>query len=86
MFLSVSEIDAQAQKLVTFELQGKPLGHVEYARQILSPRDQAVDIAVHERTAELYEELIAAAPGIWNGRDQGIADAEAAMGGADDAR
>lgn len=76
-----SEIDRLAQELVTFELSGSPTGHIHYARRVLSPRDRAVQIAVHERAAELYEELIAAAPRIWNGRDQGIADAESAMKG-----
>lgn len=76
---SVSAIDHQAQELVISELVGQPGSHIHYARRVLSPRDQAVRIAVHERAAELYAELIAAAPGIWNGRDQLIADAENAV-------
>lgn len=62
---SMSEIDRQAQELVLFELSGKPGGHLHYARCILSPRNEAVRIAIHERAAELYSEPIAAAPGIW---------------------
>ena len=67
------EIDRRAQDLVIFELSGKPSGHVHYARTCLSPKDQADAIAVHERAAELYAELIAAAPGIWasKGADRG---------------
>lgn len=72
---SMSEIDARAQELVLFELSGKPSGHVHYARTPQQPAaDEAVRIAVHERAAELYAELIAAAPGIWNERNQLIAD------------
>lgn len=82
---SMSEIDRRAQELVLFELSGMPEGHRHYAGtpQQMLPADEAVRIAVHERAAELYAELIAAAPGIWNGRDQLIADAENAMKGAD---
>lgn len=39
--------------------------------------------AVHDRAAELYMQRIAAAPGIWNGRDRLIAAAEDAMKEAD---
>jgi hypothetical protein len=76
---SSSEIDRRAQQLVLFELTGRPAGHVHHARYVLSPTTEAVQIAVHERAAELYAELIAAAPGIWNSRDRLIADAENAM-------
>jgi hypothetical protein len=86
MVESSSEIDrqAQAQELVLFEMSGYPSGHIHLARYILSPTAEAVQIEVHTRAAELYAELIAAAPDIWNQRAQGIADAEDAMKGADD--
>lgn len=79
MIESSSEIDRRAQELVLFELSGYPSGHQHYARYSLSPRTEAVQIEVHKRSAELYVELIDAAPGIWNGRNKGIADAERVM-------
>lgn len=63
--MSPADIRRKAQEIVIFELQGKPSGHVHYARTSLSPKDQADAIAVHECAAELYAELIAAAPEVW---------------------
>lgn len=75
---SHSDIDQRAAELVLYELSGQPRSHRHFAQHILSPRADAVQAATHERVAQLYEELIAAAPGIWNGRDEGrIAAAEA---------
>ncbi len=78
-FVSSSEIDRRAQELVLFELTGYPSGHVHTARYILSPTADAVRVEIHKRAAELYAELIEAAPGIWNGRDALIADAKQVM-------
>ena len=80
-FESSSEIARRAEKLVMDQLRVKPTQERVIARECLSPRTEADTIAVHEYAAELYEELIAAAPGIFNGRDALIADAK---GVADD--
>lgn len=80
MQLSASEIDARAQELVTYGLSGQVTAHRHCAA---SETVEPVRAAVHERAAELCGELIAAAPGIWNGRDRLITDAENAMKGAD---
>lgn len=77
---SMSEIDARAAELVLYELSGLPRSHRHFAATPQSGYglgDEATRVATHERAAQLYEELIAAAPGIWNGRDEGrIAAAE----------
>lgn len=82
---SSSEIDRRAAELVLFELSGLPRSHRHYAATPQSGYglgDEAVRVATHERVAQLYEELIAAAPGIFNGRDEGrIAAAEAYIKG-----
>ncbi|HEU5429594.1 MAG TPA: hypothetical protein VFU74_22125 [Actinocrinis sp.] len=79
------DIDARAAELVLYELSGLPRSHRHYAATPQSGYglgDEAERVAVHERCAELYEELIAAAPGIWNGRDEArIAAAEAVIEG-----
>lgn len=79
------DIDARAAELVLYELSGLPRSHRHYAATPQSGYglgDEAERVAVHERAAQLYEELIAAAPGIWNGRDEGrIAAAEAVIEG-----
>ena len=61
-----ADIETRARDLVLYELQGHPSGHVHTARYILSPTTEAAQIAMHERAAELYAELIAGAPGIWD--------------------
>lgn len=85
MAKSMSEIDARAAEIVLFELSGLPRSHRHYAATPQSGYglgDEAVRVAVHERAAQLYEELIAAAPGIFNGRDEArIAAAEAYING-----
>lgn len=79
------DIDARAAELVLYELSGLPRSHRHYAATPQSGYglgDEAERVAVHERAAQLYEELIAAAPGIWNGRDAArIAAAEAVIEG-----
>lgn len=79
------DIDARAAELVLYELSGLSRSHRHYAATPQSGYglgDEAERVAVHERCAELYEELIAAAPGIWNGRDEArIAAAEAVIEG-----
>lgn len=81
------DIDQRAQELVLYELSGLPRSHRHYAATPQSGYglgDEAERVAVHERVAQLYEELIAAAPGIWNGRDEArIAAAEAVIKGGD---
>lgn len=62
-----ADIETRARELVMYELSGKPGSHVHYARTPQQPTaDEPMRIAVHERAAELYAELIAGAAGIWD--------------------
>jgi hypothetical protein len=80
---SVSDISARAEKRVLDELGVRVTQHRVIARECLTAPLRAEDIAMHEYAAELYEQLVEAAPGVFHDRDQLIADAEATKEGTD---
>lgn len=75
-FQSGSEIAARAEKYVLTVLDNRATHERVIARE-LSPTIQVVDAEMHLYAAELFEQLLKAAPGIFHDRDRLIADAEA---------
>jgi hypothetical protein len=78
-----AHISTRAEERVLSELAVRAKQHRVIARECLDSRTQAVDIEMHKFAAELYEQLLAAAPGVFNDRDALIAAAEDAMKEAD---
>jgi hypothetical protein len=85
MVKSSSEISIAAEAKVMSELEVRAKQHRVIARECLSPTTEPVQIEVHKFAAELYDELIKAAPGAFNERAKRLAAAENAMKEADDA-
>lgn len=81
-----SEISIRAEKRVQDELSTRITQHRVIARECLTAPQHATEIEMHLCAAELYAELLAAAPDVFHARAQAIAAAEATKEATDDDR
>jgi hypothetical protein len=77
---SGSDISIRAEKRVIDELSVRIKQHRVIARECLTSPVHAAEIEMHLYAAELYVQLVAAAPDIFHNRARAIADAEATKG------
>lgn len=83
---SGSDISIRAEKRVINELSARVSQHRVIAIECQTALARAEDVEVHLYAAELYVELVKAAPDIFHNRAQAIAAAEATKEGSSDAR